>query len=74
MLASDIALEFAEHRPHYENVTCQYLGGVLMLSAESDFDPDGLNLMDEFSDCMCAYGSGDFDGEMHVISRGGAAS
>ena len=53
--AQDIAQNFAEHRPHHVNVTCSYADGRLTLIAENDFDPKGLALMDEFSDCLSAY-------------------
>jgi hypothetical protein len=56
--ALDIAKNFAEHRPHHVNVTCSFADGKLTLVAENDFDPKGLALMDEFSDCLCAFISG----------------
>lgn len=68
-VALDITREFREHRePRYTNVTCTYLDGKLILSADNDgWDSDGLNLMDEFSDCLCAY-VGAFDGGIRLIS------
>jgi hypothetical protein len=66
--ASDITREFAEHRPHYQNVICEFSDSRLTLSAESDFDPDGANLMDEFSDCISIFIATPFDGEMRVVS------
>ena len=53
--ALDIAKNFAEHRPHHVNVTCSFADGKLTLVAENEFDPKGLALMDEFSDCLCAF-------------------
>jgi hypothetical protein len=53
--AVDIAKEFAERRQHHSNVTCSYADQKLTLTAENDFDPDGVALQDEFSDCICAF-------------------
>jgi hypothetical protein len=36
-------------------VTCTFSDGTLTLVAFNDFDPDGLALSDEFSDCLSAY-------------------
>lgn len=66
--AADIEREFQEHRPHHQNVRCTFENGRLILSAENDFDPDGLVLLDEFSDCISAYVTTLFDGELKVIS------
>ena len=66
--ATDITREFAEHHPWHKNVTCTWDGSRLFLSAENDYDPDGLALMDEFSDCISAYTAGGFDGEIKVES------
>ena len=65
--ASDIQKEFAEHRPHHKNVVCAFTNGELVLTAENDFDPDGLALMDEFSDCISAYIAEPFDGEIRLV-------
>jgi hypothetical protein len=65
--AADITAEFADHRPHYANVVCSFDAGRLMLVAESDFDADGLNLMDEFSDCIAAYLTA-FDGDIWLVA------
>jgi hypothetical protein len=56
--AADITKEFAEHRPWHRNVRCTWDGTKLTLSAENDFDPQGLALTDEFSDCIAAYTRG----------------
>ena len=64
--ATDIANEFAENRQWHVNVTCQWDGERLILQAENDFDSNGLALLDEFSDCIAAYISGSFDGEIEV--------
>jgi len=53
-VASDITAEFKNYRPHHLNVTCSYADGKLILVAENDFDPNGLALQDEFSDCLSA--------------------
>jgi hypothetical protein len=66
--AIDIAKEFAEHRKWHANVACVWDGSKLTLSAESDYDPKGLALLDEFSDCLSAYIVGGFDGDLTVKS------
>lgn len=66
--AKDITTEFATHRKWYSNASCTWDGSRLILSAENDFDPKGLALMDEFSDCISAYIAEGFDGEIHVQS------
>ena len=53
--AAEIQNEFREHRPWHERVTCTFSGGTLTLVAFNDFDPDGLALSDEFSDCLSAF-------------------
>ena len=65
--AKDIQQEFAEHRPHHKNVVCNFTNGELVLTAENDFDPNGLALMDEFSDCISAYIAELFDGRIRVV-------
>jgi hypothetical protein len=40
----------------------------LVLHAENDFDPEGLALMDEFSDAISACIAGGFDGDIRVLS------
>ncbi|WP_036837134.1 hypothetical protein [Polaromonas sp. CF318] len=66
--AIDIAKEFAEHRKWHANVTCAWDGSRLTLTAENDYDPKGLALLDEFSDCLSAYITGGFDGDLKVKS------
>ena len=66
--AADITREFAEHRTWHRNVACTWDGSKLALSAENDYDADGLALMDEFSDCISAYISEGFDGDITVES------
>ncbi len=66
--ARDITEEFLEHRRHHRNVSCSFADGNLILSAENDFDSNGLALMDEFSDCISAYTNGGNDGSMVVKS------
>lgn len=65
--AKDIEKEFAEHRTHHKNVVCSYTHGELVLIAENDFDPKGLALIDEFSDCITAYFADLFEGEIRVV-------
>ena len=65
--ATDIQREFAEHRTHHHNVVCTYTNGELTLTAEHDCDPNGLALMDEFSDCISAYIAEPFDGRIRVV-------
>ncbi len=64
--ATGIAREFADHRTHHANVICSFADGKLILIAENDFDPKELALMDEFSDCLSAYISTPFDGELVI--------
>lgn len=66
--ACDIQKEFAEYRQHHKNVVCTFTNGELVLTAENDFDPDGLALMDEFSDCIAAYIAEPFDGDMRLVN------
>jgi hypothetical protein len=65
--ATEIQREFAEHRTHHQNVVCTYTNGELVLTAENDYDPKGLALMDEFSDCISAYIAELFDGKIRVV-------
>ena len=65
--ARDISEAFRLHYPHENNVMCSWDGKSLWLVAENDHDPEGLNLMDEFSDNLCAY-VGPFDGDMKIVS------
>ena len=53
--------------PHEHNVTCTFMDGTLQLVAENNYDPEGLNLLDEFSDNICAYIKS-FDGDMKLVS------
>jgi hypothetical protein len=66
--ARDIQKEFADHRRHHQNVVCTFANGELILVAQNDYDPDGLALMDEFSDCIAAYIAEPFDGEIRLVS------
>ena len=65
--ATDVAEEFT-HRPWHENVECQWGDGVLLLSAENDYDPEGLALMDEFSDAISACLAADFGYSIRLVS------
>ena len=66
--AADIQNEFRRHRTWHHNVTCIWDGRLLVLTAENDYDPQGLALLDEFSDTISAYISGGFDGGIRVVS------
>jgi len=66
--AADITAEFRDHRQWQKNVVCSWDGARLILQADTECDPKGLALTDEFSDCICAYISGGFDGEITVQS------
>lgn len=66
--ARDIADAFRLNYPHEKNVLCVFENGILRLIAENDYDPKGRNLMDEFSDNICAYIAGGFDGDIRVVS------
>lgn len=65
--AQDIQKEFAEFRQHHKNVACTFADGELVLTAENDFDPNGLALMDEFSDCLSAYIVEAFGGRIRLV-------
>jgi len=65
--AIDITEEFT-HRPWHQNSTCMWDGQPLILQRENDFDPEGLALMDEFSDAVAACITGLFDGSIRVVS------
>ena len=43
------------------------MDGKLRLVAENDYDAQGLNLLDEFSDNICAYVE-PFDGDLKLVS------
>jgi len=68
--ATDIAKEFNDFRgPRYTNAKCVFQNGVLTLTCENDgWDADGVNLMDEFSDCISAYIATHFEGDIRFIS------
>jgi hypothetical protein len=67
--ARDIEKEFTEFRaPRYTNANCRFEDGKIVLSCDNDgWDDKGLNLMDEFSDCLCAY-LPSFDGGIRLVS------
>lgn len=66
--ARDITEAFRLNYPHEHNVVCTFADGTLKLVAENDYDPKGLNLMDEFSDNMTAFIAELFDGDMRLVS------
>ena len=53
--AAWIQREFEVHRAHHSSVCCTFEGDELTLTADNDFDANGLALLDEFSDCISAY-------------------
>jgi hypothetical protein len=59
----DMLLEFSE-RPWQKDVECEWQDGILRLSAQSDFDENGLALLDEFGDAVHAYIN--YGGEIHL--------
>jgi hypothetical protein len=66
--ATDITSEFQQRGPRYFNAVCTFVDGKLLLSCDNDgWDADGLNLMDEFSDCLSAY-LPPFGGDMKIVS------
>jgi hypothetical protein len=67
--AAEIEKEFNEVRmPRYTNAVCVFDSGRLTLSCDNDgWDANGLNLMDEFSDCLTAF-VGAFDGDLRLVS------
>ena len=66
--AAGITNEFQQRGPRYFNAICMFERGKLLLSCDNDgWDADGLNLMDEFSDCLSAY-LPPFDGNMKIVS------
>jgi hypothetical protein len=66
--AVDITREFAEHRRWHQNVQCTWDGSRLILEGENEDDSNGLELLDEFSDCLSAHIAELFDGEIKVES------
>ena len=68
--AADIAKEFNEVRtPRYTNAICVIDSSKLTLSCDNDgWDAKGLNLMDEFSDCLSAFIATPFDGDLRMVS------
>jgi hypothetical protein len=50
----DLLSEFAE-RPWHQSVSCEWQGGVLRLTTQSEGDANGVALLDEFQDAVVAY-------------------
>jgi hypothetical protein len=65
--AAEIMKEFI-HRPWHENVDCKWSGVSLLLTAENDFEAQGLALVDEFSDAIAACIPGGFNGDIRLVS------
>jgi hypothetical protein len=66
--ARDITEAFRRHYPHEHNVICSFDGVKLKLVVENDYDADGLNVTDEFSDNICACIDGGFNGDIRLVS------
>jgi hypothetical protein len=65
--AVDITQEFTK-RPWHDCVVCTWDGHALVLQVENDFDPEGIALIDEFSDAIAASVAGGFEGNIRVLS------
>ena len=65
--AADVAEEFT-NRPWHKNVECKWGNGFLLLTAENDYDAQGLALMDEFSDAISACSAPDFGYAIRLVS------
>jgi hypothetical protein len=65
--ARNITEEFS-HRPWHKNASCVSDGSQLILSADNDFDSNGLALVDEFSDAISTCIDGGFDGDLAIVS------
>ena len=65
--AIDIGQEFQERHWH-KLVSCTFEDGRLSIEVENDFDPQGLALLDEFSDAIVACIEEPFEGDMKVES------
>lgn len=50
---ADMLSEFAQ-RPWHQAVTCEWEAGILRLSTQSEGDPTGMALLDEFQDAEVA--------------------
>ena len=66
--AADITREFADHRPWHKGVECTWDGAQLILQALNEVDEEGLELMDEFSDCLAAYIAEPIEGDISVVA------
>jgi hypothetical protein len=73
-LAKEIEAEFHQHYPHEHEVSCVFEDGKLYFASTNDYDPEGLNLMDEFSDVITAYEPEHFDGDIKFVSNASAPS
>ena len=65
--AQDITRAFRLHYPHENKVICTFDHDRLRLIAINDHDPEGLNLLDEFSDTISAHVE-PFDGDIKILS------
>ena len=65
--ARDITEEFM-HRPWHQSVSCKWDGSKLILQADSDFDSNGMALLDEFSDAISTCIEDAFDGGIDIVS------
>jgi hypothetical protein len=64
---ADVAKEFTQ-RAWHENVESTWRDGSLLLSAENEYDRQGLALMDEFSDAISACTAADFGYSIRLVS------
>src|SRR5260370_6079768 len=62
---ADITEEFT-HRPWHAKVECSWNRESLLLTAENDFDTQGLALSDEFSDAIASCIPDGFDGRIRM--------
>jgi hypothetical protein len=67
LAAVNITEEFTR-RPWHQDVACMWDGQSLILQAENNFDPEGLALMDEFSDAISACIHEGFDGDIRIVA------
>lgn len=65
--ATDVTEEFT-HRPWHQAVQCSWDGKILQLTAENDYDVDGLALSDEFADAITACIAPALDGQVEILS------
>jgi hypothetical protein len=69
--ARTITQDFAAHRTWHAFVTCEWESNRLVLRAENDFDEDGTETRDEFSECISEHviQPGDFSIAIQSVSE-----